>query len=61
MTSPPLHAVGLRAEDTPYKETPMQELAGRVAVITGAGCGIGAAMARRFARARMKIVAADVE
>lgn len=39
----------------------MQELAGRVAVITGAGCGIGAAKARRFARAGMKIVAADVD
>lgn len=39
----------------------MQELAGRVAVITGAGSGIGAAMAWRFARAGMKIVAADVD
>lgn len=39
----------------------MQELAGRVAVITGAASGIGAAMAWRFARAGMKIVAADVD
>ncbi|NMF96344.1 SDR family NAD(P)-dependent oxidoreductase [Aromatoleum toluolicum] len=39
----------------------MQELAGRVAVITGAASGIGAAIARRFARAGMKIVAADVD
>ncbi|MCK9988739.1 MAG: hypothetical protein AzoDbin1_05211 [Azoarcus sp.] len=39
----------------------MQELAGRVAVITGAASGIGAAMAWRFARAGMKVVAADVD
>lgn len=39
----------------------MQDLAGRVAVITGAASGIGAAMAWRFARAGMKIVAADVD
>ena len=39
----------------------MQELTGRVAVITGAASGIGAAMAWRFARAGMKIVAADVD
>lgn len=39
----------------------MQELTGRVAVITGAASGIGAAMAWRFARAGMKVVAADVD
>lgn len=39
----------------------MQKLAGRVAVITGAASGIGAAMAWRFARAGMKVVAADVD
>lgn len=39
----------------------MQELTGRVAVITGAASGIGVAMAWRFARAGMKIVVADVD
>jgi NAD(P)-dependent dehydrogenase (short-subunit alcohol dehydrogenase family) len=34
---------------------------GRVAVITGGAGGIGLAMAKRFARAGMKIVIADVE
>jgi len=39
----------------------MQTLQGRVAVITGAASGIGLAMARRFARAGMKLVLADIE
>lgn len=39
----------------------MQNLSGRVAVITGAGSGIGAAMARRFARSGMKIVVSDID
>lgn len=39
----------------------MDELTGRTAVITGAGNGIGAAMAHRFAAAGMRVVAADVE
>ncbi|NMG73700.1 SDR family NAD(P)-dependent oxidoreductase [Aromatoleum diolicum] len=39
----------------------MQELSGRIAVITGAASGIGLAMAWRFARAGMKVVAADVD
>ena len=39
----------------------MQELSGRVAVITGAASGIGLAMATRFARDGMKLVLADVE
>lgn len=39
----------------------MQSLTGRVAVITGAASGIGAAMAWRFARAGMKIVVSDVD
>jgi NAD(P)-dependent dehydrogenase (short-subunit alcohol dehydrogenase family) len=39
----------------------MRDFDGRVAVITGGGSGIGAALARRFARAGMKIVAADVD
>ena len=39
----------------------MEELAGRVAVITGAASGIGLAMAHRFATERMKLVLADIE
>lgn len=39
----------------------MKDFAGRVAVITGGGSGIGAALAWRFARAGMKIVLADVD
>lgn len=39
----------------------MKHLAGKVAVITGAGSGIGAGMARVFAAAGMHVVAADIE
>lgn len=39
----------------------MQEVTGRVAVVTGAASGIGHAMARRFAAAGMKVVLADIE
>lgn len=39
----------------------MQDLAGRVAVVTGAAGGIGRALARRFGAAGMRVVAADVE
>ena len=39
----------------------MRELAGKVAVVTGAASGIGRALAQRFARAHMKVVLADVE
>ena len=39
----------------------MEELTGRVAVITGGGSGIGAAMAHAFARAGMRVVLADIE
>ena len=39
----------------------MKELRGRVAVITGAGSGIGAALARRCADEGMRVVLADVE
>jgi NAD(P)-dependent dehydrogenase (short-subunit alcohol dehydrogenase family) len=37
------------------------DLAGRIAVVTGAGSGIGRAMARRFASEGMRVVLADVE
>jgi NAD(P)-dependent dehydrogenase (short-subunit alcohol dehydrogenase family) len=39
----------------------MQDLAGKVAVITGGASGIGLAMARRFGAEGMKVVIADVE
>lgn len=39
----------------------MQELVGRVAVVTGAASGIGLALAERFAREDMRVVLADVE
>ena len=39
----------------------MFDLAGRTAVITGAASGIGRAMARRFSREGMTVVAADVD
>ena len=39
----------------------MRDFAGRTAVVTGAGSGIGRALAHRFAAERMKVVLADVE
>ena len=38
----------------------MEHLAGRVAVVTGAGSGIGRALAERFVAERMKVVLADI-
>lgn len=39
----------------------MQDLAGKVAVVTGAAHGIGLAMAKRFAAEGMKVVLGDIE
>ena len=39
----------------------MQDLVGKVAVITGAGGGIGAALAHMFAREGMRVVISDVD
>lgn len=39
----------------------MQQLAGKVAVVTGAGSGIGLGMARAFAASGMRLVLADIE
>jgi NAD(P)-dependent dehydrogenase (short-subunit alcohol dehydrogenase family) len=39
----------------------MEDLAGRVAVVTGAGSGMGKAFAQRFAAEGMKVVAADIQ
>lgn len=39
----------------------MDQLAGKVAVVTGAASGIGLAMARRFGRDGMRVVMSDIE
>ena len=39
----------------------MEDLRGRVAVVTGAASGLGLAMSHRFAQAEMKVVLADIE
>ena len=39
----------------------MEELAGKVAVVTGAASGIGRALADQFVADGMKVVLADVE
>lgn len=39
----------------------MEELAGKVAVITGAGSGLGRALAHRFGSAGMRLVLADID
>jgi NAD(P)-dependent dehydrogenase (short-subunit alcohol dehydrogenase family) len=55
-------AVGWRDErGVSGKETAMQELRDKVAVVTGAAGGIGQALATRFAAEGMKVVLADVD
>lgn len=39
----------------------MEQLQGKVAVVTGAGSGIGQALVRRFVGEQMRVVAADIE
>ena len=39
----------------------MKDLAGKTAVVTGAGSGIGRAMSKRWAEAGMNVVLADVD
>jgi NAD(P)-dependent dehydrogenase (short-subunit alcohol dehydrogenase family) len=45
----------------PSKESYVKELAGRIAVVTGAASGIGLALCQRFAAEGMKVVMADIE
>mgnify|MGYP001591845667 CR=1 FL=1 len=42
-------------------EVGMQELGGKVAVVTGAGSGIGEGIARAAADAGMRVVIADID
>lgn len=39
----------------------MKDLSGKIAVVTGAASGIGAAMARRFAAEGMRVIVADID
>jgi len=39
----------------------MKDLAGKVAVVTGGGSGIGSGLCRRFGREGMRVVVADIE
>src|SRR5260370_35630904 len=54
------HFSGSRGNRGP-EESAMKDLAGRVAVITGAGSGFGREFARIGASERMKLVLADVQ
>ena len=53
----PIH---LRAVVIGYR-TSMQDLGGKVAVVTGGGGGIGRALGERFLAEGMKVVLADID
>src|SRR5262249_51443898 len=44
-----------------HRGDPMSKLAGKVAVVTGSGRGIGAAIAIRYAREGAKVVVTDID
>ncbi len=52
---------GFQQRSTRKGRNVLHELEGRVAVVTGAGSGIGAALCARFAYEGMQVVAADID
>ncbi|KAG9560055.1 hypothetical protein KCV01_g21382, partial [Aureobasidium melanogenum] len=48
------------APPSPRRSTPMQELEGKIALVTGAASGIGRAIAEAYAKAGARVVIADI-
>src|SRR5438105_15700189 len=53
--------VGLAWHASTWTSLNMRDFAGKVAVVSGAGSGMGRAFATRFAQLGMRVVLADVE